>query len=292
LDKGIQLNGIILLSSVINFQEFVDGDGSDTPYVEYLPTEAAIAWYHHKVANRPADLGSFLGQVKQFAIGEYADALLKGAWLSSTERNDVVRKLHAYTGISEQFIRDDNLRVEPGEFEKQLLHTKSEITGRLDARFIGVDTSPTGQSPDYDPASTYIEGAYTAAFNDYVRDDLKYHTELAYKPTNYEEINQTWDPKHTVDGNQFQVADLMPDLRDVMSQTPHLKVFSAGGYYDMATPFFGTDYLLAHLGIEPSLQKNISYGYYESGHMVYLHLSALAQFKADLARFYDTAAPR
>jgi len=291
-NNGIQLNGVILLSSVINFEEFFGGDGVDMEYIAYLPTEAAIAWYHHKVTNRPDDLASFLAPVKSFAMGEYADALLKGAMLGNAERDDVVRRLHEYTGLPEKFIRDDNMRVDPAEFEKQLLHDEGKITGRLDARFVGIDTSPTGQTPDYDPASTYISGAYTAAFNDYVRNELKYHTDLDYKPTNYGEVNTAWEFKHTVDGNQYPIPDLMPDLRDVMSQTPNLKVFSANGYYDMATPFFGTDFLLAHLGIDASLRKNIWYGYYESGHMVYLHVPALAQFKADLVRFYDAAAPQ
>jgi len=196
--------------------------------------------------------------------------------------------LHDFTGISTQFIRDANLRIAPGEFRKQILHEQTEITGRYDARFVGVDETPTGQFPDYDPSDSYISGAFVSAFNGYVRDDLKYRTDLQYKPTAYGDINN-WDFDHHVDGNDYPIPDMMPDLRDAMSQNPRLKIFSANGYYDMATPFFGTDYLLAHLGIDPSLQKNISYGYYESGHMVYLHVPALAQFKADLSRFYDSA---
>ena len=290
-NDGVQINGIVLLSSVINFMEFVGGDGNDEQFIGYLPTEAAIAWYHHKVPNRPNDIATFLGPVKQFAVGEYADALTHGSWVSSTERDDVVHKLHAYTGISEQFIRDANLRIQPGEFEKQLLHTQGRITGRLDARFIGIDTSRTGEFPDYDPADTSFSGAYVALFNEYVRSDLDYHTDALYKPTNYPEVGNNWDIDHKVDGNDYPIADLMPDLRDAMSQNPRLKVFSANGYYDMATPFFATDYMFAHLGIDPSLQKNVTYGYYESGHMVYLNVPALAAFKADLSRFYDSAVP-
>ena len=287
-NDGVQMNGIVLLSSVINFEEFVGADGNDEQYIAYLPTEAAIAWYHHKVANRPADIRTFLDPVKQFAVGEYGDALMRGAWLSAKERDDVVRKLHDYTGLSEQFIRDANLRVQPGEFEKQLLHSQTRIAGRLDGRFVGIDTSPTGEFPDYDP-TYYISGAYVAAFNSYVRDELKYKTDLSYYPTNYPEVASDWDLEHQVDGNDYKVADLMPDLRDAMSQNPRLKVFSGNGYYDMATPFFGTDYLLAHLGIDPSVRKNITYGYYESGHMVYVDPTALGQFKNDLARWYDDA---
>ena len=286
--NGVQMNGIVLLSSVINFQEFQGGDGNDEQYIAYLPTEAAIAWYHHKTATRPDDIATFLGPVKAFAIGEYADALFRGAWISSAERADVVAKLHDYTGISSQFIRDDDLRIDPGEFEKQLLHRDTRLVGRLDGRFIGIDTSPTAEFPDYDP-TYYMSGAYVASFNAYVRDELKYRTDLDYLPTNYPVVGNDWNLDHQVDGNDYPIADLMPDLRDAMSQNPRLHVFSANGYYDMATPFFGTDYLLAHLGIDPTVQKNITYGYYESGHMVYLHEPALAQFKADLSRWYDDA---
>ena len=288
-NEGIQTNGIILLSSVLNFNEFSGGDGNDENFVEYLPTEAAIAWYHHKVPNRPDSIATFLGPVKQFAMGEYKDVLYEGSWASAAQRDDAIRKLHAYTGLSEQFIRDANLRVQPGEFEKQLLHTSGQITGRLDGRFLGYDETPTGEFPDYDPADVSFSGAYTAAFNDYVRNELDYHTDLNYFPTNYPEVGNNWDIDHKFNGNDYPVADLMPDLAAAMSQNPHLKVFSAAGYYDMATPFFGTDYLLAHLGINPALQKNIRYAYYESGHMVYLHVPALAAFKSDLASFYDWA---
>jgi carboxypeptidase C (cathepsin A) len=288
-NNGIQVNGVVLLSSVINFQElFIAGDGNDEQFIDYLPTEAAIAWYHHRVSNRPNDLATFLGPVKSFAMGEYADVLHEGAWASSAQVDDVVNKLHGYMGISEQYIRDADLRIRPGEFEKQLLHDQSQITGRYDARFTGVDMSPTGQFPDFDPSSNYITGPIVSAFNAYVRDDLKYRTDLQYKPTAYAEI-RNWDFDHKVAGNDFPIADMMPDLKAAMSEDPRLKVFSAEGYYDMATPFFGTEYLLAHLGIDPSLEKNISYGHYGSGHMVYLHPAALAQFKADLANFYDSA---
>ena len=286
-NNGIQMNGIVLLSSVINFSElFTAGDGLDEQYVEYLPTEAAIAWYHHMAPGAPRDLRTVVANAKSFALGEYADVLHRGAWASSAEVDDAVNRMHDLTGLPAQFIRDDDLRVQPGEFRKQLLHDDTEITGRYDARFIGADESPTGQFPDYDPSDSYISGAFVAAFNAYVRDDLKYKTDLQYKPTAYNDITN-WDFDHKIDGNDFPIPDMMPDLRDAMTQNPNLKVFSANGYYDMATPFFGTDYLLAHLGIDPSIQSNITYGYYESGHMVYLHVPALALFKADLARWYD-----
>lgn len=289
LRQGVNVNGVVLLSSVINFQELiVAGDGDDEQYVDYLPTEAAIAWYHHKSTIGAKDLPSVVAAAKSFALGEFVDVLHRGSWASSAEVDDAVAKLHAFTGLSTQFIRDADLRVQPGEFEKQLMHDQGQITGRYDARFLGLDESPTGEFPNYDPSDSFISGAFVAAFNAYVRDDLKYHTDLQYYPTAYGTIGR-WDFDHKIDGNDYPIMDMMPDLRDAMTQNPKLKIFSANGYYDMATPFFGTEYLLAHLGISPALQNNISYGFYESGHMVYLHPQALAAFKSDLARFYDSA---
>ncbi len=289
LRAGVSVNGVVLLSSVINFEElFVRGDGDDQGYIDWLPTEAAIAWYHHKLPGPRRDLRTVVSQAKSFALGEYADVLRHGAWASSAQYDDALNKLHGFTGLSTQFLRDADLRVQPGEFRKQLLHGQNEVTGRYDARFTGLDDSPTAQFPDWDPSDSYISGAFVAAFNAYVRDDLRYHTDLQYKPTAYGDITN-WDFDHKLDGNDYPLADMMPDLAGAMTQNPSLKIFSANGYYDTATPFFGTDYLLAHLPMDPSLQKNIRYGYYESGHMVYLHQPALAAFKNDLSSFYDWA---
>ncbi len=283
---GTDLNGVVLLSSALNFGTgFIDGDGLDNLYIGYLPTEAAIAWYHDKVPNRPAQLAPFVQSVREFAIGEYADALLKGSTLGSAERNDVIHKLHAYTGISEQYYRNADLRVEPGEFEKELLRTDYRTVGRLDGRFAGIDNKAIGDQPDYDATSTNAE---VTAFNDYVRTVLHFQTDLSYNTLDFN-INQSWDLTHTVDGNKELLPDVLPDLHDAMTQNPQLRLFSANGYYDMATPFFGTQYSLNHMNLDPSLRSNITYGFYESGHMVYLHEPALAQFRADLERWYDTA---
>ena len=283
---GTDLNGVVLLSSALNFGTgFIDGDGLDYVYIGYLPTEAALAWYHDKIPNRPAQLAPFVENVRDFAIGEYADALLKGSTLSSAERDDVVRKLHAYTGISERYYRNADLRVEPGEFEKELLRTNYRTIGRLDGRFLGIDNKAVGDTPDYDAANINPE---VTAFNDYVRSVLHFQTDLQYDTLDLD-INQAWDLTHTVDGNKELLADVLPDLHDAMTQNPQLRVFSANGYYDMATPFFGTQYSLSHMNLDPSLRGNITYGFYESGHMVYLHEPALAQFRADLERWYDSA---
>jgi carboxypeptidase C (cathepsin A) len=285
----MDFNGVVLLSSALNFgTEFIDGDGLDNAYIGYLPTEAAIAWYHDKLPHKPANLSGFLQQVQSFAMNEYADALLKGARLPSSERDDVVRKLHEYTGVSELFYRHADLRVEPGEFEKELLRDQYRTTGRLDARYVGIDGKAIGDFPDYDPASTGSASAEVSAFNDYVRTSLKYQTDLIYDPLDIG-VNQKWDLTHSIDGNQLSIPDVVQDLHDAMTQNPHLLVFSANGYYDMATPYFATVYTLNHMALDPSLRGHLTYGFYESGHMVYMNVSALAQFKSDLARWYDQA---
>ena len=285
---GMDFNGVVLLSTILNYADDFGGDGVDTEYIGYLPTEAAIAWYHDKIPNRPADLASFLRDVRQFALGDYARALLKGEMLSGSERDAIARKLYSFTGISEQFYLHADLRVEPGEFEKELLRDRFRVTGRLDGRFLGIDGKAIGDTPDYDPADTAFASAYVSSFNQYVRGELKYQTDLFYRPTNYGEISPAWDQKHNIDGNQIPWPDVVQDLHDAMTQNPQLHVFSANGYYDMATPFFATEYTLNHMALDPTLRGHISYRYYGSGHMVYLHAAALQQFKSDLAQWYDS----
>jgi len=285
---GMDFNGVVLLSTILNYADDFGGDGLDTEYIGYLPTEAAIAWYHHKIPNRPADLSAFLRDVRQFALGDYARALLKGNALSDSDRSEIAHRLYQYTGISEAFYRHADLRMEPGEFEKELLRDQFRITGRLDGRFLGIDGKATGDTPDYDPADTAFASAYVSAFNQYVRAGLGYQTDLFYKPTNYGEISPAWDQHHNIDGNQIPWPDVVQDLHDAMTQNPQLRVYSANGYFDMATPFFATEYTLDHMALDPTLRGHITYGYYGSGHMVYLHAAALAQFKSDLARWYDS----
>jgi len=296
MNQGIALNGVVLLSSILNFGlDFGNGDpvaGGDWAYVLYLPTEAATAWYHGRIRNAPADLPSFLQPVQQFALGEYLDALYKGAKLGASERNDVVSKLSAYLGVSEQYVRESNLRIPYYRFEQQLLRSNGEVVGRLDARYqtYALDRA-ADQGPAWDPTDSSIDAPYTTAINQYLRSDLKYDTTLQYRPNIYGIIyanGNSWDFSH----NRREPANVAPDLADVMTQNPSLRIFSANGYYDFATPYFATVYTLQHLSIAPQLQKNITFGFYQSGHMVYLNDSALAQFKSDLARWYDSALSR
>ncbi len=280
----INVNGVVLLSAALNFLQFQGGDGNDMPYVTYVPTEAAVAWYHHKVPDPPADFQAFLRSAQAFAVGEYATALAQGSTLSPAAREDVIHKLHGFIGISEAYLRRADLRIEPDEFEKQLLGGSYLILGRYDARYVGVDVSPNAQVPDWDPSYDYIAPPYVATLNDYVRGELGYHTTAFYKPLTF--LGE-WDFHRAGQQAEIDTGDVLPDLMLAMTTNPRLRVFSANGYYDMATPFFATEFLIDHMGLNPALAGHIQYNFYQSGHMVYLNTTALAAFKKDLARWYD-----
>ena len=288
--KGIALNGVTLLSSWLD--PYVDFFGPnyavDEPYELYLPTMAASAWYHHKVPNAPADINVFVQQSREFALGEYATALAKGDNLSPADTQAIAQKLAGFTGLPVKYILEAKLRITPDRFQKELLRDEGRTTGRLDARFTGIDHDNAGESPESDAASDAFSAAFVASFNNYVRTELKFGQDMSYKPTNYQ-VGNDWDWGHRVDGQKAPLFDVAEDLRQAMSQNPHMLVLSANGYFDFATPFLETEYTLAHMGLDPSLKKNLRYTYYQSGHMVYMHEEALKQFKADLAKFYDDA---
>lgn len=289
-DKGIDCNGVVLLSSILNYAEHLPG--LDINYVNYLPSYAAIAWYHDKLPNKPATLEPLLTQVRDFARGEYQVALSKGAALPAAERDALADKLHMYTGLGVAYLKDANLRVNPSRFRKELLRGQARTMGRYDARFEGVDADSAGENPDSDPSDTGISGAFTAAFNDYLVRELHYTSDVPYA-VSVSAIRQ-WDWKHKVPGSNWPVPlpIMVNDLGAAMRENPSLKVLSANGWFDLATPFFATEYDLAHLGLDAKLLNNVTVTYYPSGHMVYLNLDALKQFKSDLAKFYASAAPR
>ncbi|MGE5243058.1 MAG: S10 family peptidase [Betaproteobacteria bacterium] len=292
--KGMAFDGAVLLSSYLNAYDDFNGPpfAVDLPYELYLPTMAAAAWHHDRVESKPADLAAFVEEARQFAIGDYARALAQGSHLSAADRDAIVAKLHRFTGMPEALIRNANLRISPDRFEKELLRSERRTIGRLDARFRGIDRDAAGESPDFDAADAAIGTAFVSALNGYMRTDLKYVRDDLYRPNNYAEIGRNWDDHHRVDGGRWDMPDVAEDLRIAMSKNPYLKIFSANGYFDFATPFFETEYTLAHMGLEPSLEKNITFGYYQSGHMVYLNDEARRQMKSDLAKFYDQALAR
>jgi carboxypeptidase C (cathepsin A) len=290
-EKSLDLNGVILLSQFLSADDSVDGPqfnpGIDMPYVLALPTYAATAWYHHRLANPPATLEPLLKEVENFAVNEYSQALMAGSALPPERKHAIAAKLHDYTGLPVDYIERANLRVNGGEFEKSLLG--SDVTaGRLDTRFAGPTIDPMSKEADYDPQSAAISSAYVSAFNDYVRGTLKFGDKKTYKA----EIDlwKFWDFMHQPPGAPFKIPgamNVMPDLAVAMQQNPNLKVQLHGGYYDLATPYFAAVYELHQLPIQTSLQNNIEMHFYPSGHMVYAHEPALKDLHANVAAFIE-----
>ena len=290
-DKGMAFNGVILMSSILNYGIRIPG--YDESSIGYLPSYAAAAWYHDKIPNKPADLKGFLDQVRAWASGPYAAALAQGQNLPASQFDAIATQMAAYTGLSTQYVKDADLRVNPIRFRKELLRDQRLTLGRYDARFTGTDPDAAGERPEYDPSDTGISGAFVSAFHDYLDKQLNYHSDLDYRPT-YGEINKNWDWKHKAPDSRrpLPLAYVAGDLAHAMRTNPNLKVLSVNGYYDFATPFFITEYDLAHMNLDPSLRGNLQFVYYPSGHMIYLNTDALDHLKTDLSTFYDHAAPQ
>jgi carboxypeptidase C (cathepsin A) len=264
---GLYLNGIMLVSAVLNFQSIDFSPGNELPYFLFLPSYAATAWYHH--ALRFAARCRNLAEVRTFAIDEYA-LPRQGNGLCPANAGHR-GKLARYTGISQDYIERADLRIPDYRFFKQLLRSRGKTVGRLDSRFTGIDRDTLGDGAEIDPSYTNIMGPYTAAFNDYVRRELKFEADIPYEILN----GGVWPWSYAEHENQFvYVAE---NLRRAMTINPHLKVFVANGYYDLATPFFATEYTFSHLGLDESLRGNVSMGYYEAGHMMYIHMPSLEQ---------------
>ena len=287
--KSIDLNGVILLSQVLNFATFLDGatgsPGTDLPYELALPTYAATAWYHKKLPQQPAELEPFLKEVEEYAMGPYSHALALGTDLGDEEKNAVAVKLYDYTGLPVSYLLKADLRVDGGDFEKNFADSQDLTTGRYDTRFTGPTIDPLSEKADYDPQSEAISAAYVALLNQYMRNVLKYGEGQTYLPE-IEVWGSGWDFKH--DDNQFGL-DVEGDLADAMKMNPRLKVMLNGGYYDLATPFFAAEYEEKHLPIPASLAKNIEYDWYEAGHMVYVRSECDKQLHDRVAAFIKSA---
>ena len=288
--KAIDLNGVILLSQVLNFSTFLDGatgnPGVDLPFVLALPTYAATAWYHKKLPQQPAALEPFLKEVEEYAMGPYSHALALGTDLGDEEKQAVAAKLHEYTGLPVAYLLKANLRVDGGEFEKTFADSEDLTTGRYDTRFTGPTIDPLAERADYDPQSEAISAAYVALLNQYVRNVLKYGEGRTYLPDIEVWDNQSWDFKH---GDNPLGVDVEGDLADAMKMNPRLKVMLNGGYYDLATPFFAAQYEEKHLPIPASPAKNIEYDWYEAGHMVYVRSECDKQLHDRVAAFIKGA---
>lgn len=285
-NDGVGLSGVILLSQLLTYGNMTDiasdNPGSDLPYELALPSYAATAWYHHKLSNPPEKLEPFLKEVEHFALNEYALALNKGASLDSASFNQIAEKLHDYTGLTVTYIRKANLRVNGPQFEQTLLEKDDQITGRLDSRFSGAAMDPLSEYAEYDPMDSYIDAAFTATFNNYVRTELKFGKGMKYK--NYGDVSP-WDFKRR---GYVGFPNVMNDLAHAMVYNPDLKVMLNSGYFDLGTPYFEGEFEMKHLPMPASLQKNIEYDHYFSGHMVYLHPESLKLLHDNVAKFINS----
>jgi carboxypeptidase C (cathepsin A) len=283
---GMELSGVMLVSSILDFHT-VSGDG-DLPHVLFLPTFTATAWVHRKLdAELQRDLRRALDQAEEFALNEYATALLKGNRISETDRRKVAEKLARFTGLSVEFVERANLRVSMSRFAKELRRDDRLTVGRLDSRYTGQDPDAAGERYGYDPSYAAIQGPYSECLYGYLRNELKFESDAVYEILTGKV--QPWNYGKNV---VRQTLDVSKRLRAAMARNPHLKVFVANGYYDLATPYFATEHTFHHLELEPPLRKNVSMAYYEAGHMMYVHGPSRRKLGEDLARFVDAALAR
>ena len=288
-NDNVYLNGIVMVSSVIDLGTISFYPGQDLSYILYLPSYAATAWYHKVLKDRPDNLAGFLDEARAFAKGEYATALMKGDTISAEEKAAVAKKVARFTGLSEDYLVKANLRVRLFQFMQELQRSRGLTTGRLDARFAGPTYNLIGEAADYDPQETAISGAFVGAFNAYLHDELKFGQDKSYQvAANFQ--GARWDWKHDSDFGFFPGSpSVVLDLVNAMVSNPRLKVEVENGYYDLATPFMETEYSMEHLGLPEPLQKNLKLQYYEAGHMMYVRDEDLAKLKTNVAAFIDSA---
>ena len=290
-NDGIEFNGVVLLSSILNYA--VRDPGYDTDAKTYLPSYAAIAWYYKKVP-QTGTMKEFVEKAREFSRGPYAAALEQGDRLPPEEFDSIAKQVAGFTGLSEQYVKETKLRVSATRFRKELFREDDQILGRYDARFEAFDVDAAGENPGFDPSDTGISGAYVGALHNYLQNELKY-TESENYNLQGPGINENWDWKHRASGGggfgrgQQLQPDTVIDLGDAMRKNPKLKVFSANGWFDLATPFFGTEHDIAQMMLPPTIADNVSFGYYPAGHMVYLNVDALKEMHADLEKWYPTA---
>jgi Carboxypeptidase C (cathepsin A) len=292
-EDSVGLNGVMLLSAILSYDISVDfpqvnPGANNISYALGLPSYAATAWYHHKLPQQPADLQAFLTQVEQFASTDYLQALMQGSQLDAATTQRVAEQLHQYTGLPVAYLVKARLRVSGGQFAHELLSADDMVTGRLDSRYSGPAMDPLGETADYDPMDSSIDAPTVAEFNNYVRNTLDFGKGLTYKPQI--DVFKEWDFKHQPPGAPFPLPftpNVMPDLASAMKHDPGLNVLLMGGYFDLGTPFYGAEYEMHQLPIPASLQKNISYKFFPSGHMVYLNPESHKGLHAAAAAFID-----
>ena len=281
----VALNGVILVSPFMEFATGASGAGIDLPHVLSLPTYAATARYHGALDPHPENLQEFLREVRDFALNEYAPALLLGSSIPDSQRQDVLARLSRYTGLSEDYWDRANLRIDEGRFNKELMRSRGTTVGRIDSRFAGHMINRVGESTEYDPMLSAIGPGYLAAFMDYYRNDLEVTDVGNY--TVFGNVFGKWDWSHKQPDIGFKLPfpNTTIDLTFAMKQNPSMRVLMQQGYYDLATPYLATEYYIEHMELPDELRDNITLEYYEAGHMMYVHEASMVKFKQDLARF-------
>lgn len=280
---GLYLNGIILISTALDFMTLDFYDGNDLPYVTFLPTYATAAWKHGKIAEkyRSLTLKEVAARSSEFASSEYMSALFAGDRLSVEQKRAVAEKTAEWIGLSADYILKSNLRVSMDHFGKELLRGEGKVIGRFDARFTGPDKNGAGESPSYDPSDSEISGIFAGALNDYLNRELNFKTDREYNISNA--LWRIWDYKEF----QNRYVQLEEMLHDTMVRNKFMRVWVLNGYYDLATPFFAAEFVFNHLNLTPELRKNLTMTYYEAGHMLYIHRPSLVKFRRDAEEFFD-----
>lgn len=278
--NGVTVNGVILISSILDFHTADFNKGNDLPYVGYLPTYAAAAWYHGKVTPKPDSLASFLDEVRAFAVNEYSVALLKGSKLPPDERKAIIAKLSHYSGLSEEYLEQTDMRIDAFRFMKQLLRDRGLVVGRFDARYSGKDYDDAGETFDNDPSGYGVDGAFVTSVNDYLTRVLKVNLDRRYKILD-REPGSKWKWSES-DSGWATHTNVAPYLGTAMRENTSFRVYQANGYYDLATPFFATELTMANNGIDP---KKLTMSYFEAGHMLYTHEPSLKRLTAEVRAF-------
>jgi len=289
-ERNVELNGIVLLAQILNFdgrsyqEQF--NPGVDLPYQLALPTYAATAWYHHRLPQERPDLQAFLREVERFSLTEYGAALQAGAGIDREQRESIVRRLHQYTGLETGLIDRADLRITEAVFRQSLLQATGATIGRLDTRFTGPTLDPVASSADYDPYEASTQAAFVAAFQQYMARDAHYAATADYKAL--ADFDSVWNFAHQAPGATMplpRATNVMPDLACAMKYNPKLRVLVNLGYFDLATPYFEGIYEIAHLAVPANIRSNVSFRVYESGHMVYANPAALKDLHQSVARF-------
>jgi carboxypeptidase C (cathepsin A) len=277
---SMYLQGLVLISTVLHYQNSRFFPGNDMPCVLFLPTYTATAWYHKKLPEKyRGDLKTTLKEVEQWALTDYLVALAKGDKLTAQERNRVIDKLSQYTGLSREYIDNTNLRIEIFRFIRELLRENKQVVGRLDSRFKNESLDAAGEFFEEDP-SFVIAGPFTAVINHYIRSELNYVNDIPYWPLTYQVHPWNWGS-----GNRY--VNAAERLRKAIENNKYLKVMIASGYYDLATPYFAALYTVNHIGLPASLAENIVVKSYEAGHMMYIHKPSIKKLGDDAREFYE-----